>query len=187
MVTSSTSGSTSRRLAGSEQRRLAFEPWMRGTRRKKLIWRGRWRPRHVIPICFAPARHWPKMTCRPPKPCFVPVSSDGPTDVAAIRMMAELAARVGRLGDAGEPAAPRAGAGARLHGRARQSRDRALQAEQGRRGDRRAGADRAGWHDQSRPRQSQGRRARPDRRSRRGDRASIANCSMFGPTSPNCG
>ena len=65
-----------------------------------------------------------------------PYLKQRPTDVMAIRMMAELAARVGRLA-ASENLLRRAAVGAGFHRRARQPCDRTLQAEPPRRGDRR--------------------------------------------------
>ena len=106
-----------------------------------------------------------------------------PTDVAAIRMMAELAGRLGRYADAENllrralELAPAFAAGAR------QSRHRALQAEPARP---RRSPSSTGCRAPTarRNQQPQGRRARPDRQLRGGDRALRGRCSARFPDQP---
>ncbi len=89
-----------------------------------------------------------------------------PTDVAAIRMLAEVAARIGRYRRRGEPAGalPRARAG--IRGRAPQLRHGAAPAEQARGRARAGGAAARRRPAQSRLSQSQGRDSRAHRRVR---------------------
>ena len=108
-----------------------------------------------------------------------------PTDVAAIRMLAELAGRIGRYTDAETllrralELAPGFAAGAR------QSRHRALPPEPAGRGDRRARpAARDDEPDDPGHAQSEGGGARPDRRLSRRRSRSTSRCSPTHPDQP---
>ncbi|MGJ3627655.1 hypothetical protein AB5I41_13000 [Sphingomonas sp. MMS24-JH45] len=111
-----------------------------------------------------------------------------PFDARAIRMLAELAGRIGRNRDAENVAPrPRAGTGARLHRGARQPRHRPVPPEPSDRGAGRARHVAGGGAGASRLCQPQGGGARAARQFRGGDRALTNASSPSRPTSPRCG